>query len=146
MKPQTVRRFINLWPPLLFNSIRATIREDFRQVDVVLKLHWFNRNNVGAHFGGNLFAMTDPWYMLMLMQNLGKDYFVWDKAANIDFISPGRGKVTAKFMLTEETINVIRNNTASGEKYFPTFDIEILDENKKIVARVHKTLYIKRKK
>lgn len=146
MKPQTVRRFINFWPPFLFNSIRATyISEDFRQVDVALKLRWFNRNYVGTHFGGNLFTMTDPWYMLMLIQNLGRDYFVWDKAANIDFISPGRGTVTVKFLLSEEKINEIREKTSTGEKYLPTFDVEILDEDNNLVARVHKTLYIKRK-
>lgn len=144
MKPQTLRRFVNLWPPLLFNAISATyISEDFRKIDVSLKLRWFNRNYVGTHFGGNLFAMTDPWYMLMLMQNLGKDYFVWDKAANIDFISPGKGNVTAGFILSEERINEIRVHTANGEKYLPTFDIDILDENKNIVARVHRTLYVK---
>lgn len=146
MKPQTVRRFINFWPPFLCNSIRATyISEDFRQVDVALKLRWFNRNYVGTHFGGNLFTMTDPWYMLMLIQNLGRDYFVWDKAANIDFISPGRGTVTVKFFLSEEKINEIREKTSTGEKYLPTFDVEILDEDSNLVARVHKTLYIKRK-
>lgn len=146
MKPPILRRFINFWPPLLFNAISAThISEDFRQVEVAIKLRWFNRNYVGSHFGGNLFAMTDPWYMLMLIHNLGREYFVWDKSASIDFIAPGRGTVTARFVLSEETLAEIRINTVAGEKYLPKFVVEIVDENKNIVARVHKTLYVKLK-
>ena len=147
LKPTTVRRFINWWPPLWCNSISATyIAEDFREIDVALKMRFYNRNNVGTHFGGNLFAMTDPWYMMMLMQNLERDYFVWDKKASIDFVSPGRGTVTAKFILTEEKLAEIRAATANGEKYLPEFVVDIMDANGHLVARVHKTLYVKLKK
>lgn len=144
MKPQTLRRLINFWPPLLFNAIRATyISRDFRELEVALKLRWFNRNYVGTHFGGNLFAMTDPWYMVMLIQNLGSAYYVWDKTATIEFIAPGRGKVTAKFELSEERLAEIRAQTAGGKKYLPSFMIEIRDEQNDLVARVRKTLYVK---
>jgi acyl-coenzyme A thioesterase PaaI-like protein len=146
MKSRTLRRLINFWPPFWCNSIRATrITDDFREIDVSLKLHFYNSNYVGTHFGGNLFAMTDPWYMLMLMQNMGRDYFVWDKKASIEFISPGRGTVTAKFLLTEEKLAEIRAQAATGEKSLPEFHVEIFDEKNNLVARVHKTLYVKRK-
>ena len=146
MKSSMLRRVINCWPPLWFNAIRATrVTEDFREIDVSLKLHFYNRNYVGTHFGGNLFAMTDPWYMLMLIQNLGRDYFVWDKKATIEFIAPGRGKVTAKFLLTEAKLIEICAATATGEKYLPEFDVEIYDEQQQLIARVHKTLYVKLK-
>lgn len=147
MKSKTLRRFINFWPPFWCNGIRATrVSEDFREIDVSLKLRFYNRNYVGAHFGGNLFAMTDAWYMLMLMQNLGRGYFVWDKKATIDFISPGRGTVTAKFRLTAERLAEVRAATEHGEKYLPEFWIDIVDAEQKLVARVHKVLYVKRKK
>lgn len=147
MKANSLRHIINLWPPLFFNSIKVTrISDNFREVDVALKLRWFNRNNVRTQFGGNLFAMTDPWYMLMLMENLGRDYYVWDKKASIDFISPGRTHVTATFTLTEEKIAEIRAETASGEKYLPEFVVEIFNAQQQLVARVHRTVYIKRKK
>ncbi len=146
MKPSTLRRFINIWPPFWCNAISATyISSDFCQIDVALKLRFYNRNYVGTHFGGNLFAMTDPWYMLMLIQNLGRDYFVWDKKATIDFIAPGRGTVTAHFELTKEKLAEIKSATEGGEKYLPEFSIEILDEKKQLVARIHKTLYVKPK-
>ena len=147
MKANTLRHIINLWPPLFFNAIKVTrISDNFREIDVTLKLRWYNRNNVRVQFGGNLFAMTDPWYMLMLMENLGRDYYVWDKKATIDFISPGRTDVTAKFILTEEKIAEIMAATANGEKYLPDFEIGIYNKEHVLVARVHRTVYVKRKK
>lgn len=146
MKAKIFRRLMNAWPPLFFNSISATrITDDYREVDVRLKLRWFNRNKFGTQFGGNLFSMTDPWYMLMLLENMGRDYYLWDKKADIDFISPGRGMVTAKFILTEEKIEEIRAATANGEKYLPEFIVEIFDVDQKLVARVHRTIYVKKK-
>jgi acyl-coenzyme A thioesterase PaaI-like protein len=146
MKANTLRHIINLWPPLFFNAIHVTrISDNFREVDIGLKLRWYNRNNVRTQFGGNLFAMTDPWYMLMLMENLGRDYFVWDKKATIDFISPGRTHVTAKFILTEEKIAEIRAATANGEKYLPEFIVDIYNTKQELVARVHRTVYVKKK-
>jgi acyl-coenzyme A thioesterase PaaI-like protein len=147
MRATILRNLINVWPPLFFNSIHVIrVTDNFREIDVALKLRWFNRNNVRTQFGGNLFAMTDPWYMLMLMENLGRDYYVWDKKASIDFISPGRTHVTAKFIITEEKIAEIRAATADGEKYLPEFVVEIYNSEKVLVARVHRTVYVKRKK
>src|SRR5690625_6218597 len=77
MNEKWLRRLINFWPPMFFAGIKATrISDDFRAIDVSLTLRWYNRNYVGTHFGGSLFSMTDPWYMLMLMHNLGRDYYV----------------------------------------------------------------------
>ncbi|MFO1388245.1 DUF4442 domain-containing protein [Cellvibrio sp.] len=146
MRAKILRRVINLWPPLFFNAIKVThISDDFREIDVTLKLRWYNRNNVRVQFGGNLFAMTDPWYMLMLMENLGRDYYVWDKKATIDFVSPGRSHVSARFILTQEKLDEIRAATAQGEKYLPDFEIDIVDTDNKLVARIHRTVYVKRK-
>ena len=146
MKANVLRRLINLWPPLFFNSISATrMSHDHREIDVRLNLRWYNRNPVKSQFGGNLFTMTDPWYMLMLMKNLGGSYYVWDKKASIDFISPGRTHVAAKFILTEEKLAEIRAATVNGEKYLPEFITEIFDSENKLVARVHRTVYVKQK-
>ena len=86
-----LRWIINLWPPNLAAGIRVLrIDPDYRHVVVRLKRYFFNRNYVGTHFGGSLFAMTDPWWMIMMLRNLGSDYIVWDKAAAIDFIKAVR--------------------------------------------------------
>lgn len=110
-----------------------------------MKLSFYNKNYVGSHFGGALFAMTDPFYMLMLMNLLGRDYVVWDKAAAINFVSPGRTTVTADFHVTEAMLADIKAHTANGEKYEPTYRIDVLDTSGKLVARIDKTLYIRRK-
>ena len=110
-----------------------------------MKLRWYNRNYVGVHFGGSLFAMTDPWFMLMLMHNLGREYYVWDKRGAIDYIAPGRGTVTAHFQIDDDVLDEIREKTASGEKYLPEFHIEIRDEQQQVVARVHRVLYVRKK-
>ncbi len=146
MKASTLRHLINLWPPFLLAGIHATrLTADYRAADVELRMRWYNRNYVGVHFGGSLFSMTDPWYMLMLLHNLGKDYLVWDRHAQIDYIAPGRGVVSASFRLSESELTQIVDNTADGEKYLPEFSIEVVDQDNALVARVRKQLYVRRK-
>ena len=146
MKPGTFRFLINLWPPFTLAGIHAThVSHDYREVEVTLSLRWYNQNYVGTHFGGSLFAMADPWYMLMLMQILGKEYYVWDQSASINFITPGRGVVRAKFKIDDGILSDIRAKTAAGEKYLPQFNIDIVDEKNQLVAQVQKTIYIRKK-
>lgn len=146
MKAKNFRRLVNLWPPLFFSGIKATyVSEDYREIEVALKLRWYNKNYVGVQYGGSLFSMTDPWYMVMLMTALGRDYYVWDKTVEIDYIKPGKTHVIAKFILTQDKIDEIKSKTASGEKYFPEFVIEIRDENDELIAKVKRILYVKLK-
>jgi acyl-coenzyme A thioesterase PaaI-like protein len=142
----TLQKFINLWPPLFFAGIRArVVTPDFRTIEAELRLRWWNRNSMGTQFGGSLFAMTDPFYMLMLQQNLGPRYIVWDKAAAINFIAPGRGTVHAKFTLSQAQIDEIITTTAHGEKFLSTYQVEIRDKSNTLIATVTRTLYIRLK-
>lgn len=146
MKANTLRRIMNLWPPFLASGIRVVrVSEDYREAEVELKLHWYNRNYVGVHFGGSLFAMTDACYMVMLMTVLGKGYYVWDRRASIDYLKPGRGTVTARFKIDDASLATILEKTAGGDKYFPEFSVDITDASGEVVARVLKTLYVRRK-
>jgi acyl-coenzyme A thioesterase PaaI-like protein len=138
-------RFVNWYPPLLGAGIRSK-RIDERTILVTMKLTAFNRNIVGVHFGGSLYAMCDPWFMLILMRLLGGDYIVWDKAAAIQFIKPGRGAVSAKFHISQEQVEEIRRAAESGKKYQPVFSVEVVDEEGQPVARVDKVLYVKRRR
>src|ERR1700740_1827477 len=107
-RSHALRRWITLWPPFLGAGIRVKhIAPDMKAVDVEMKLRWWNANYVGTHFGGSLFAMTDAFYMLMVMANLGRDYVVWDKAAKIRYRKPGRGTVRAEFRLSDSQIEDI---------------------------------------
>ena len=147
MKASAFRWRINLYPPFLGAGIRVDhISDDYLAIDVSMGLRWYNRNYVGVHFGGSLYAMTDPFFMLMLMNVLGRDYIVWDQAAKIDFVSPGKGTVRARFRLTPEDVVRLRNEAESGAPLRPVFTVEVRDEQDALVARVDKTLYVRKKK
>ena len=146
MRPWMLKLGLNLYPPYIGAGVTvAHIAEDWSLMTVKLTLRWYNRNYVGTHFGGNLFTMTDPFYMLMLMHRLGPAYKVWDQKAEITFVKPGKGTVVANMTVAEEQIEAIRAATVNGAKHFAEFDIDIVDEDGDVVATVHKTLYVREK-
>jgi hypothetical protein len=110
-----------------------------------MKLHWWNANYVNTHYGGSLYSMADPFYMLMLLENLGKGYIVWDKAASIRFRKPGKGTVSAQFRLTQSQLDALRAQLETHEKIEPTFTVQIRDTQGEVVAEVEKLLHIRRK-
>lgn len=146
LKPSVIRRLVNLYPPFVGAGIRMTaVSDNFHHLRVELPLTWYNANFVGTQFGGSIYAMTDPFYMMMLIQILGPDYIVWDKAAQIEFIAPGRRRLIVEFHWTEAEIEKVRAVTSNGQKYL--FDREVLvrDDQDQVVARVNKTLYVRKK-
>ena len=146
MKPSTLRHGMNLWPPFLFSGIHvAALSPDWRHARVELRMRPWNRNYVGTHFGGSLFAMTDPFWMLLLMSLLGRDYYVWDQAGSIEFLRPGRGTVWTAFDIDDTVLEEIRQATAGGAKDLRWFQNEILDARGEVVARVRKQVYVRRK-
>lgn len=144
--PRFARLIMNLYPPFIGAGIRLThISADWREVHVAMGLRWYNRNAAGTHFGGSLYAMTDPILMLMLMQILGNEYVIWDKAASIDFIKPGRGMVKAVFTISEAELAEIRERIADGSKHLPEFSVKVVNEHGELVAAVKKVIYIRKK-
>jgi len=146
MRAGTLRRLVNLWPPFLFNSISVTqLAEDWSSATVRLRLRFWNRNYVGTQFGGNLFAMTDPWWMLLAIHRLGSKYLVRDKAATIDFIAPGKGDVYAHFVLEENAVEEMRAAAADGAKVLRWFEVDVKAADGTLIARVRKQLYVRLK-
>lgn len=146
LSPKNMKRLLNIYPPYIGAGVKIDfIREDWKALQVSMKLRWYNRNAVGTHFGGSLYSMVDPHLMLLMMNILGKDYLVWDKAASIHYIKPGKGRVTCKITVTDEEISHIKAVTSQGDKYLPEFTLQILDEDSAVVSEIKKTLYIKRK-
>ena len=147
MKAGLLRHVLNLWPPFLFSGVHVSrLDPDYGHARVELRMRPWNRNYVGTHFGGSLFAMTDPFWMLLVMKSLGGKYTVWDKAGEIEFVKPGRGTVRACFDLDEATLVQLRDAAAAGGKVLRWFDTEVIDSSGEVVARVRKQLYIRRKR
>jgi acyl-coenzyme A thioesterase PaaI-like protein len=140
-------RLMGLFPPYLGAGVRVRhVARDLSRVEVALVLTPWNRNVMGTHFGGSLYAMCDPFLMVMLMLRLGPSYYVWDKTASIDFVRPGRGTVSVVFELPEERVESIRREAESGKKLLPAFALNVVDESGETVARVEKILYVRKKR
>ena len=132
--------------PLWFTGIGFDyISPDFRHIRITMGLRFYNKNLHGIQYGGNLYSMTDPCHIMMVLRNLGPGYRVLDKGAKIDFIKPGTSKVTADCIITEKDLADIKEKTASNEKYFKNFSVDITGEKGDVVARVVKTVYIRKK-
>ena len=146
MKPSTLRHVFNFWPPFLFAGIHVTrMSADWREARVELRMRPWTKNYVGTHFGGSLFSMTDPFWMILVMHNLGGRYHVWDQAAEIRFVSPGRSNVFAEFRLEPSVIDEIHAATAGGEKHLRWFDVDVTTAEGTVVAKVRKQLYARLK-
>ena len=143
-RQRLMERFINLYPPMLGAGIRSRTVDEHTVV-VEMKLTAMNRNIIGVHFGGSLYAMCDPWFMLILMRLLGKDYIVWDKAAGIKFKKPGKGTVRARFHIPAERVEQIRADADALGKIEPVFHVDVLDDTGEVIASVEKLLYVRRK-
>jgi hypothetical protein len=121
------------------------LQPDWKEIDVEMKLHGRNSNYVGTHYGGSLYSMADPFYMLMLIENLGRNYIVWDKSASIRFKKPGKGIVSASFRLSDLEIEQIRETLKIEEKIDRGFVVEVKDQSGAVVAEVQKQIHVRRK-
>ena len=146
MNARKLRRLFLFYPPFVFSGITVLeIADDFSRARVRLRRHWFNANYVGTHFGGALFAMTDPFWMILVMQTLGREYIVWDKAAEIEFVAAKREDVFAEFVIDPAAIAELRAAAAAGGKTLRWFETEIRTAGGDVVARVRKQLYVRKK-
>lgn len=145
-RPRLLKILLNCWPPFWGAGIRIEqLSTDYSYCRVGLVLRWWNKNANGTQYGGSLFSMTDPIYSMLLMALLGSDYQVWDRAGSVTFLKPGRGRVYADIHLSRERLDEILRATEGGEKYFPRFRINIVDEQGSLVAEVERILYVRKK-
>ena len=146
MSARKLKRLLSVYAPYLGAGVRVThISDDFLTAHVEMPLRFYNRNYVGTHFGGSLYAMVDPFYMLMLINILGPDYIVWDKSAAIRFKRPGKGTVKAVFTIPAEKVAEIKAAADALEKVEPQFQVLVTDAEGQVVAEVDKLLYVRRK-
>ena len=117
------------------------ISQDWQLVQVELPLNRATRNYVGVIFGGSLYSAIDPIYMLQFIKILGPDYIVWDKAAHIRFLKPGRHRLYAQLQITTTTIESIKNQLETTGELDQDFEVLWRDKQGQIHARIEKTLY-----
>lgn len=147
MTPRRLRRVLRWWPPFVFSGIRVLeIADDWSSARIELRRRWYTANYVGTHFGGSLFAMTDPFWMILVMETLGRGYTVWDKAADIEFIKAVREPVYAQIRVDPVAIAELRSAMASGEKVLRWFETEIRTAAGELVARSRKQLHVRLKR
>lgn len=138
---------LNFYPPFLGAGIRVRkISPDISSVTVTMRLRWWNQNVAGTHFGGSLYAMCDPFYALILIEHLGRDFIIWDRESTIRYLKPGRGRVHATFTVTPQEMQSVRNALAQTHKSNFTFHTKIYGPGNEVVAEVDKVVYVRRKK
>ena len=142
-KTRIFRYGINFYPMFFGTGGKVMfIAGDWKKVVVRLSLNMWTRNYVGTIFGGSQFSATDPMYMVMLINILGGEYVVWDKSASIQFKKPGKGKLTADFIYTEDEIEHIKRVTASEGKYEFIKTTSWIDQNGDLISTIDKSIYV----
>ncbi len=140
------RWFMNWFPCYRGTGGRVTyIAGDWHEIRVKLPLNWRTRNYVGTIFGGSMYGSVDPMYMLMLMKILGRDYIVWDKAATIRFKRPGRGKLTARFVIDPDEIAEIQRRLESEPSADRGYRVDLIDDDGTVCAEIAKTIYLRKR-
>jgi hypothetical protein len=81
----------------------------------------------------------------MLIQRLGRDYTVWDKAATIHFRRPGRGTLTASFRLDEGELETIRGLLRTEPRIDRSYRVTLEDAEGTVHVEVEKLIHIRRK-
>ena len=146
LRTRLTRLMFNFWPCYRGSGGRVTyIARDFREIRVRLRLSLRTYNYVGTIYGGSMYAAVDPLYMFMLIQNLGPEYVVWDKAATIHFKKPGRTTLFARFVIDDAELAAIRQALIGAPSIDRVYTIDLADKDGVIHATVEKTLYIRRR-
>ncbi|GAA1850593.1 DUF4442 domain-containing protein [Microbacterium koreense] len=138
---------MSLWAPNLWSGIRVRrFADDWTSATVELHVNLITRNYVKTAFGGSMSAMTDPYFFMLVMHQLGRDYVVWDTRGEIEYVKPGRGVLTAHFEVSPETVADLRERARGGAKVLEWFETEITDRDGDVVARVRREVYIREKR
>jgi len=137
---------MSLYAPFLGAGIRiCRVADDATWFEVELPLRFWNKNYFGTHFGGCLYAMTDPFFALILTEFLGPDYVVWDKEATIRFKRPGRGTTRARFEIPRQQLETIRQHVDRDGKRHEIFQTNLIGPDGDVIAEIEKTVSIRRK-
>lgn len=145
LRARLYRIGFNLFPAYRRTGGRVTyIAPDWQEVRIKLPHTWRTRNYVGTTFGGSMYAAIDPFYMMMLLKNLGDEFTVWDKEADIRFKKPGRETLYARFTISDEELAAVRAELADSEtdSIDRHYTVDLVDADGTVHATVRKTVYV----
>ena len=144
LKPSTIYKYGLNWSPMYRRTTAKLIdvSDDLHKVVITLRLNWKNKNYVGSIFGGSMLAATDPIYLIQLIQILGDNYVVWDKAVTARYKRPAKSRIYGTFLFSKKEIKDIKNKIAESHEIDITKTMNLIDEKQQIIATFSKTLYI----
>jgi Domain of unknown function (DUF4442) len=122
--------------------IRA-VSKDLKNVEVVIPLSYRNVNYVGTMFGGSMLSATDPILMVQLLQILGKDFVVWDKAVEFHFKRPVKDQLLVRFDWSDDELEHIKTRAEKEGEFEYRKNISLqLEKSGLICAESTKIMYI----
>ncbi len=141
-KSRWMRMVFNFWPCIWCSGGTIQfIAGDFKELHVSLRLNIRTRNRVGTVYGGSIYSSIDPFFMLMFMEILGKDFVVWDKGATIKFVRPLTGKAKCRFLISDEMINEVKHHVELRGEYSFDLPVHYQDDAGKVYAVFTKSIY-----
>jgi acyl-coenzyme A thioesterase PaaI-like protein len=145
-RSRNMRWAFNFWPCIwCTGSTVEFIAGDFKELHVSLKLNIRTRNRVGTVYGGSIYSSVDPYFMLLLMEVLGKKYVVWDKGASMKFVKPIVNKVKCRFLITDALVEEVKQKVAELGEYSFELPLKYEDDNGKVFATFTKSVYVANK-
>ncbi len=142
-RSRNMRWAFNFWPCIWCTGSNVEfIAGDFKELHVSLKLNIRTRNRVGTVYGGSIYSSVDPYFMLLLMEVLGKKYVVWDKGASMKFVKPIVEKVKCRFLITDELVEEVKQKVAELGEYSFELPLKYEDDNGKVYATFTKSVYV----
>ena len=132
-KPKVLKLGFNLSPMYRRTSAKVIyISEDFLKIQIKLPFSYKNANYVNTIFGGSMFSAVDPFPMTQLMNLIGDDYVVWDKAAEIFFRRPAKEDLYADFIYSLEELEEIKKKAKELNEFEIVKITKLINKDKSI--------------
>ena len=139
--------FFNISPMYRRSTGRVVaVNPGFWTVDIKIPLSYKNRNYAVTIFGGSLFSATDPIYMVQLIQIIGTDYIVWDKASKVKFKRPANAEAFANFQFEKSEVEQLKKCVTEENEVDLIKMVEIRNAEGKVFCEIEKTIYVTSKK
>ena len=120
-----------MWVPFIFNRIKIIhISDDFKQIDVRLKLSFWNRNPGKALWGGAIFSAADSFFPIILKQNallsgIETDFFT--KSTNVSYLKPSKTDLMFNFNVSDDEVSSmidILNRDGKNQEWHTVYGID----------------------